>query len=31
MLYKKDVHPSDIGYFPEDEEEFIEQSTVQQI
>jgi len=28
MSYEKDVRPSDLGFFPEDEEEFIEQSTV---
>merc|ERR1712151_1368929 len=31
MSYRKDVRPSDLGFFPEDEEEFIEQSTVQQL
>lgn len=31
MLHKKDVCPSDLGIFLEDEEEFIEQSMVQQI
>ena len=31
MSYRKDVCPSDLGFFPEDEEEFIKQSTVQQL
>ena len=31
MLYRKDVHPSDLGFFLEDKEEFIKQSTVQQL
>jgi len=31
MVYRKDVRPSDLGFFPEDEEDFIEQSTVQQL
>ena len=31
MSYKKDIHPSDICFFPEDEEGFIEQSTFQQL
>ena len=31
MSYRKDVHPSDLGFFPEDDEEFIKQLTVQQL
>ena len=31
MSYKPDVRPSDLGFFPEDEEEFIAQSTAQQL
>ena len=29
MLYKEDVGPSDLSFFPDDEEEFIEQLTAQ--
>ena len=31
MSYKPDVWPSDLGFFPDDEEEFIVQSTAQQL
>ena len=31
MSYRKDVHPSYLSFFPEDEEEFIKQLTVQQL
>ena len=31
MSYRKDVRPSDLGFFSEDNEEFIKQLTVQQL
>ena len=31
MMLKKDVRPSDLSFFPDDEEGFIEESTVQQL